>query len=304
MKKKPTKKIGKKVNYELKPELATNDSNVIINKFTSVKHLANLGDIVAVMPALKKYYEVVGRKIKFLQMVNVPAAYYQGAVHPTKSDDGTQVTVNKGMFDMMKPLVESQEYIHSFDMYMGQHVDLDFDVIRGKVFVNMPNGAIQSWIMYAFPDLATDITAQWIFLPEIKNKKISDQVKGKIILNFTERYRNNITDYFFLQKYSPDLIFAGTEREHFLFCNRWMLNIPRLEIKDFLEYAYAIKWSRFTLGNQSLGWNLASALCTPRILEVCQYAPNCQPFMTDNSYGFFHQVGAEYYFRKLFNETN
>lgn len=297
-KSKPTK-----LPIRLERELATSEIVKPEELYTSVKHLANLGDIVSIMPTLKKYWEVTGRRIKLNQMIDVPAAYYQGAVHPTKSDDGTQVTLNKPMFDMMRPLVESQEYIHSFDVYIGQHIDLDFDVIRGKTFVNMPNGAIQSWIMYAFPDLATDISHPWIKLPEVKNHPIIKQVKGKIILNFTERYRNHVTDYFFLRSYAPDLVFAGTEREHFIFCNRWQLNIPRLEIKDFLEYAYAIEHCRYILSNQSFGWNLSSALGTRRILEVCSYAANCQPFMDDKSYGFFHQVGAEYYFRKLYNET-
>lgn len=277
--------------------------NVIPEYVTSIKHFANLGDQIAALAAIKKFYQLTNRRVKFCQMINVPAAYYAGATHPTTSEDGTQVTVNEKMFNMMKPLIESQPYIASYEKYEGQHIDLDFDVIRGKTFVNMPNGMIQSWIMYAFPDLACDLSKAWIELPEVKNHPIKKQVKGKIILNFTERYRNHVTDYFFLKKYAPELIFAGTEREHWLFCNRWGLDIPRLEINDFLEYAYAIKYSRFLLGNQSFGWNLAEAMKHPRILELCQYAPNCSPFIGENSFGFFHQVGCEYYFRLLEGNT-
>ena len=180
---------------------------------------------------------------------------------------------------------------------------MDFDVIRGKTFVNLPNGALQAWIIYAFPDLAFDLSRAWITLDGKCPQKIKKQVSGKIILNFTERYRNQIIDYFFLKNYSNDLIFAGTEREHWLFCNRWQLNIPRLEINNFLELGYALKESRFLLANQSANWNLAEAMKTPRILEVCQYAQNCQPMVGENSYGFFHQVAIEYYFKRLYNET-
>lgn len=271
--------------------------------FTSVKHLANIGDIIAVMPACKKFWQVTGRKIKFLQKTNNPAAYYQGATHPTTDESGVQVCVNNKMFEMIKPLVESQEYIHSFEKFEGQEVNLDFDVIRGKTFVNMPNGMIQSWIMIAYPDLACDLSKAWIELEGKAQRNISKQVKGKVILNFTERYRNHVIDYFFLKKYMPDLIFAGTEREHFLFCNHWQLTIPKLEEKNFLEYAYAIKESRFIMGNQSFGWNLSEAMKTPRVLEMCQFAPNCMPFVGEDSYGYYHQVGAEYYFRSLYNKT-
>lgn len=290
---KPLQVINVEVAQDVKPK----------EYYSTVKHLANIGDIISVMPACRKYYEVTGRKIQFLQVIDAPGHYYAGAVHPTVDSNGTQVCVNQTMFDMVKPLIESQEYIHSFVPYNGQQVTLNFDVIRGQTDVGMPNLMIQSWIMFAFPDLDYDLSTTWIDLPEIKDHPIKNQVEGKVILNFTERYRNPIMDYFFLQNYAPDLIFAGTEKEHFLFCTRWNLNIPRLEVKDFLEYAYALKYSRFLLCNQSMAWNLATSIGTKRILEVCKFAPNCQPFIGNNSKGYFYQVGCEYYFRKMYNET-
>ena len=273
--------------------------------FTSIKHMPNLGDQISVLPACKKYWEVTGRKVMFMQMVNQPASYYNGATHPTQKD-GVMVSMNDKMFEMMTPLIEAQEYIHSYVKYEGQKVDLDFDVIRGKTFVGMPNLMLQSWIMYAFPDLACDLSKTWMEIPDLKNQSILNQVKGKVILNFTERYRNNVTviDYFFLRNYTPDLIFAGTETEHYRFCNQWGLNIPRLEVNDFLEYAYAIKNSRFLLGTQSFGWNICQGIHHPRIVELCPYAANIQPMIGEDSFGFFHQVGVEYYFRFLYNKTS
>lgn len=274
------------------------------NGFTSVRHSVNLGDLVAAMGACKKYYELTGRKVKILQQKNMPAAYYAGATHPTVSQDGTMVTMNDFTFNMVKPLIESQEYIHSFEEYNGQHIDLDFNVIRGKTFVNLPHGAITNWISFAFPDLAFDLSQPWITLNGKCPAHIKKQVKGKVIINFTERYRNAILDYFFLKKYAPDLIFAGTEREHWLFCSQWGLSeVPRLEVNSFLESAYALKESRFLMANQSMLWNTAEAIKTPRVLEVCQYAQNCINGIGADSYGYLHQVGAEYYFRTLYNKT-
>lgn len=186
--------------------------------------------------------------------------------------------------------------------YNGQVTNLDFDVIRGKTFVNMPHGSIQGWLFYAFPDLACDISKPWMFLPEQKHQ-IEEVTKGKVIVNFTERYRNGILDYHFLKNYSPDLIFAGSEREHWLFCNQWGLTIPRLEVTNFLESAYALRAARFLYSNQSFLWNLSTALGTPRVLEVCQFAQNCLPFYGDDSIGYFHQLGAEYWFRTFYNKT-
>jgi hypothetical protein len=267
-----------------------------------VKHFANPGDAIAVLGALKKYYDVTERKVIFCQQVNQLAQYYPGAVHPTVNEAGQNVCVNNAIFDMLAPLIASQHYIHSVERYEGQRVDMDFDVIRGKTFVNLPHGMIQAWVVFAFPDLAFDISKPWVSLPDDYHP-VQEQTRGKVIINFTERYRNSMMDYFYLKGFAPDLVFAGTEREHFLFCNQWQLTIPRLEIKDFLEYAYAIKASKFFLGNQSFGWNLAEAMKHPRVLELCQYAANCQPMIGEDSYGYYHQIANEYYFRTLYNKT-
>jgi len=285
----------------LKNDLASNTP--IVEYFTRVKHSVNLGDLYAAMGALKKYHDITKRKLIVSQVVGTIAAYYPGAEHPTKNAEGQPVCMNDQMWEMVKPLIESQEYVHSFEKYEGQVIDLDLDVIRGKTNVNLPHGAIQGWIPLAYPDLAFDLSNPWIVLNGECPEKIKKQVNGKIILNFTERYRNNLMDYFFLKNYTSDLIFAGTEKEYWLFCNKWQLTIPRLEIDNFLELGYALKESRFLLSNQSQIWNLAEAIKTPRILEVCNFAQNCITGVGEHSYGYFYQTGAEYYFRVLYNMT-
>ncbi len=292
--------IVKEVPKFISSELPTQAP--IKEEFAQSLHTCNLGDIMGALAACKRYYDVTKRKIIFLQRINMPASYYQGAVHGTVDENGTMVTLNKPLFDMVKPLLEAQEYIESMEIFNGQRVDLNFDTIRGKTFVNMPQGSLQAWLFYAFPDLAIDISEPWLFLPESKTQ-IEEVTKGKVIINFTERYRNGIMDYHFLKNYAPDLMFSGTEAEYFKFCNQWGLTIPKLEIKDFLELAYALRGCRFILSNQSFQWNLATGMGVSRVLEVCQYAHNCMPFYGKNNFGYFHQTGLEYYFRRLYNET-
>lgn len=294
MKKKKAHELPKRLENELVVSLPE-------ESYTRIRHAVNLGDIVSSLAAVKTFWSVTGRKVIYAQQIGQLAQYYPGAVHPTVNEEGANVCVNQQGFDMIKPLVESQPYIHKMEQYLGQPVSVDFDVIRQKTFVNLPNGMIQSWVMFAFPDLACDLSKPWIELTGDCPEHILTQVKGKIILNFTERYRNHIIDYFFLKHYAPDLVFAGTEREHWIFCNKWQIDCPRLIINDFLDYAYAIREARFILGNQSLGWNLAEAMKTPRLLEVCNYAPNCAPFVGEHSFGYYHQVGGEYFFRRMYN---
>lgn len=281
----------------------------------TVKHFANIGDAIASLAGLKKYYELTGKKIIFTQQINVRGTYYPSAVHPTKNDKGEEVMCNQKMFDMLKPLLLCQDYIHDVQVYNGQKIDIDLDVIRQGVFVNLPYMAIQSWIFMAFPDIATDLSKQWMTIGDIdvSNCKIKstsgeitavslDFIKDKAVINFTERYRNPHLNYFFLKNYKDSIIFAGTENEYEVFCKQWELDIPYLIVNDFLELAHIIKNSKFLLGCQSFCWGIAESLKTPRILELCTFAPNCQPFIGEDSYGYLSQVGLVYYFETLMSK--
>ncbi len=272
-----------------------------IERPATFKHLCNPGDLIAAMAAMKGYHRETGRKVRVLQELNTNAQYYPGAVHGTVDDNGQQVCMNQHIFDMIKPLVESQPYIESMEVFSGQEVDIDLDVIRKKTFVNIPHGQIQTWVFLAYPDLAWDLSKDWVTLPET-DLPIVNFIKDKIILNFTERYRNGLIHYHFLKKYQSQLVFAGTEREYLLFTNKWRLDIPRLDVKDFLELAYAIKNCKFLLCNQSLNYNLSYSMHAPHILEMCEFASNCPTFTYENSYGFFHQVNLEYYCHRLMGE--
>jgi len=285
----------------LEKELAT--SVAVEDNSTNIFHAVNPGDLMGAMGAMKKYYDATKRKVRVLQSITQIAAYYSGATHPTVNESGQNVCCNLPMWQMLKPLIESQYYIKSFEKYEGQRIDIDFNIIRNKTSVNLPHGALQGWIPLAYPDLDFDMSKPWIILNEECPKHIKEQVAGKVILNFTERYRNNMIDYFFLKNYAPDLIFAGTDKEHWLFCKQWQLTIPLLEVTDFLELAYAIKESRFIFANQSFCLNIAYAMDTPRITEICSYAQNIIHMIGEHSSGFLYQAGAEYFFRKYYNKT-
>lgn len=264
-----------------------------VKKPISFKHLANFGDIVATMCGIKSICEQLGKRADIYQWLNVEAQYYQGAVHPVTSEEGKMVCMNKSVFEMAKPLIESQDYVNSYQEWKGEKVSVDLDIIRNKLFVNLPHGAIQTWIMLAYPDMQADISKAWIKV------KASPKYKDKIIINFTERYRNTMISYFFLKEYQNEIVFTGTEKEHEKFCSLWGLSIPRIELNDFLELAQYIKGCRFFMGNQSSAWNLAIAMGKPSILEMCQFAPNCQPFVGTDNLGFYHQDALTHYFNYL-----
>lgn len=267
-------------------------------EFITTYHACNIGDIFATLAGLRQLSISIGKKIIFTQQLNATAYYYTNAIHGTVDNSGNMVTMNDQIWSMVKPLLEAQDYIERADVFTGQHIDYDLNKIRGEINVHIPLFPIQKWIMYAFAEMQCSLDRPWIHVP------LSDEINpywDKVVINRTARYQNPNIHYFFLKKYESHLIFAGTEGEHKDFCQLWGLNMPRVQVKDFVELAQILLKCSFMLGNQSACWNLAQGLGSHRLLELCSFAPNCTNF-GDNGYEFLHQSSLEYLFAKLFKE--
>lgn len=277
-------------------------------------HNCNSGDLICALPGIREAYRKYGKKAIICQVLDMPGHYMPGLIHSVKDETGVQVTFNRKMFDMIRPLLIAQDYIEDFQVYIDQKIDIDLTIIResvigteeepdakphtiiaAKQFVNIPNMALPGWTMLAYPPMACDISEPWIIVPD------GDYVEQYILVNRTERYQNDAINYSFLKKHG-DVVFTGTEHEHAKFCKKFDLDCPRLEVDNFLDLAQAMKNCQFFLGNQSFPWNLANAMGVPRILEMCAYAPNCQPFVGKDNLGFLHQVPLEYHFDYLYNK--
>jgi len=275
-------------------------------------HKCNAGDLICALAGIKEAYRKFGKKAVICQQLDMPGNYMQGLVHSVKDDKGVQVTMNRTMFDMLEPLLLQQEYIEDFQIYTDQKIAIDLDVIREyvdatnpdapirimppKQFVGIPNGALPGWTMLAYPVMACDISKPWIDVPA------GEPLGGKILINRTERYKNDLIKYNWLKDYEGQLVFVGTQQEHVIFCREFGLDFPRLQVDNFLELAQVMQQCHFFLGNQSFAWNLANAMGIPRILEMFALAPNCQPFVGPDNYGSFHQLPIQYFFEELYNK--
>jgi hypothetical protein len=249
-----------------------------------------MGDLIAAMAGIREVCKKYNSKAKIYQRLDMPAGYYEGAKHPTKDSMGVQVCMNKKMFELIKPLIEHQSYVESFEIWQGEKVMVDLDRIRHEK-VNMPYGDIRRWYYYLFPDMACDLSEAWIEVPETEKQDF-------VIINRTERYTNPHITYHFLKDSPMPVYFAGTDNEYNKFCKEFEIPIIHLQVSNFLELAKAIKSSKVFIGNQSFCYNLAEAIKQPLILELCNYAPNCIPY-GKHGFDFYYQQGLEYYFNQL-----
>jgi len=265
----------------------------------SVKHSFNCGDLITILPGLRQISRETGKKIAIYQRLYFPAFYYVNSIINTRDDDGNSVCMNHDLFYRLKPLIESQDYIASFEIWDGQPIELDFDITRDSKSIPMPSGLIHSWGEAIFPQMATDLSEKWLSVESQSIKK--DYYKDKVIINRTHRYYNPYNTFFFLGKYQDKILFSGTELEHIDFCKQWNLEIEYIKTDNFYQLAQIISWCKFGIFNQSLHWHIADALKTKRILELCPQFPNT--FVTGaNGYQFYQQKSLEFSFQKLISE--
>jgi len=244
----------------------------------------NLGDLIYSLWGIKNVCEKLNCKAVIYQWVNKEAFYYEGAKHPTKGDNGNEVTMNRKMFDMVKPLILSLPYVDDFLLYQGETVHFNLDRIS-HMNINIPYGEIRNWIGYCFPELQADLGEQVIdmfMIANIKNIIVElplQDVREAIIVNRTSRYRNPHIHYGVLNKYAlqgQKVYFAGTLDEFSEFSG-YVHNAEYLKVDDFLELAFYISQCKLFVGNQSFCFALAEAMKVPRVLEVCSFAPNVIP---------------------------
>jgi hypothetical protein len=264
-----------------------------------IKHSFNAGDLISIMAGLRQLYCNTGRKIEIYQRLNLPAFYYEGQVNSTFDGKGVSVCMNEQMFYMLKPLMESQEYVSSFNIWKGEKVDLDYDLCRDSRAVPMPNGLLHVWSEALFPETTANLSISWLRVEEYSIKK--DFYKDKIIINRSHRYQNPYITYFFLKEHQDRIIFSGTDSEHEDFCTKFDLQIGKLHVDNFYQLAQIISWCKFGIYNQSMNFHLANAMHTPRILELCGAFPNTFNYGANGRH-FYHQSALQYHYHQLLNK--
>ncbi len=263
---------------------------------TTALHNGSIGDCWAAIPAINEYYRKYKKRIVLYLKDGHKAFYYTGAVHPTMNAAGENVMLNRQVIDMMIPLLEAQESILSAKVWDDEKIHLDLNAFR-NTNVGMPSFCISRWQFYTWPDLACDLSKVWLTVPD-SNK---DLAKGKIIITRSERYTNPNISYKFLREYEKDILFCGTELEYHIFRLRYGLDIERFIFNNFLELAQALKQCKFHISNQTQAYQISAGIKIPRILELCEFAPNVIPY-GEKSYDFFAQEALEYYVRELNGE--
>jgi len=255
------------------------------------------GDLISFLSGIRQIWLDSGRKGIIFNRLNTIGGSYEGAEQPYEDEFKNPILFNQYTFDMVRPLLLSQDYIEDYIVFTGQDYEIDFDKLRLSHFTNQPKGSLNRWASYVFPQMNANLAEVWVNVPR------GALYKDKIILNFTLRNRNHFINYFFLKKHEEKLIFAGLKNEYEIFCKEWGLDIPLLVVKDFYELATILNGCKFVLGNQSFVMQLCEAMKVPRIMEAFPMMPT-HVVVGEWAKDFYHQTDVEYTFNKFLNKDN
>jgi hypothetical protein len=247
-------------------------------------HSGNSGDIIYALPTLKKLHEQTGATINLYLRLNKQVVLPAFFVHPLGD-----VMLNKKMAEMLFPLLRSQPYLASCEIYEEQPINLDMDAFRVEFFPS-EYGNIARWPSY-ITGINPELWKNWLFVEP------DTSFANTIIIARSERYRNILIDHCFLSQYD-NMVFVGVKSEY----EDLKKKVPDLKwvpVDDFLQMARMIAGCKFFIGNQSFPFSIAEALKIPRILEVSLDVINVIP-EGGNGYDFLFQP----HFESLVAELN
>ena len=158
-----------------------------------------------------------------------------------------------------KPLLDKQPYIDEVSYGIKGKVDYDLDLFRQQDYNRF---TLLECHAMAF-NLKFDFTKPWLF--NIKPKHVAD-----IVINDTGKLRwEGVTiDWEQLRGFEDRAVYIGHPHEYKNFCRDRNFNIPKVEIKDALDFARIIKGSKLYLCNQSTGLSLAEGMKVPRCADL------------------------------------
>ena len=230
-----------------------------------VIHSGNAGDCIYALSSMHYLWTMQGKEIDLYLRVGVPSTF-TSLTHPVGN-----VMLNDTMFEMLKPLLLSQSYIHDVIKVEASErveVDYDFDLFR-KESKNLSAGDIKLWYSLAYPELMPSTTYKVLDA----SKYVGEEY---IVINRSTRYNNPLIDYTLLEGLGKPIYFVGVEDE-FKIMSAIIPNLIHKEVSDFLEMADFINSSSLFVGNQSMAFSIAEQLKVPRILEQYAKAPNVIP---------------------------
>lgn len=231
----------------------------------------NLGDLIYSLSVAKK----LGKGDFFVKLHNIPNViirYNNGIVPPEYVGK-----LSEKDFDMLKPLLEAQDYINECKVYTDETIDTDLDEFRGVIHSKVQGNFLKAfYTTHNIPFTDEDLIQPWLTVPNPKRV-------AKCVVARSPRWRRMLPNTVDVWKELIDNnnieqegVFVGLPEEHSDFEQTMDVKIPYHPVKDFLELAEVIAGADAFLSNQTFTYGIAQGLCKTTVLETFSARPNLQ----------------------------
>ena len=238
-----SKKLSQLDKFEKKYKKIISDihQSILEKKELNFLHSGHCGDLIYSFAVIKKL-SITHKCNLYVGLNKVVGNNYEK--HPSGN-----IYINKRMYDLLLPLMKKQKFLNIVKEHNNETIDINLDLFR-----ELPINYIFNSPRWYFQITGEQVDLSQPYMDAEEHK----QIKNKIIVHRTFRFRNNFINYKFL-KNSKELLFIGLEDEY----KDLKLDVPSLQLynpKDFYEVAQLIKSCKFFLGNMSLFYPMAEAL--------------------------------------------
>jgi len=235
------------------------------------KHSGFVSDIIYALPAIRKACNINDEQANLHLEVNIPNDDKDKPGHPY-----SPFRLIKEEVDMLKGLLESQDFINSVEVFDGDlsKINVDLDLFRQQP-INYSSGDISR---YFFSMMGVSDTLE---LPSL-NVKTNERFNNRIVISRSLIYQNKNVDWTVLNNFKDvEFYFIGSNME-FKDISTRVKNVKKVAFKDYNEVAKIIKGCSLFIGNQNMFYSIAESLKVKRLLEVCPYVSNVIPSGGEN----------------------
>lgn len=213
------------------------------------KHSGDLGDIIYALPTIK----ALGGGDLYLSITKL-----------------VRDPINQQKINLLKPLLEAQDYITNVDLYYHQYIKYDLDQFR--FFLGKTSS------LYNIADCHARVFGCNKTINTIKWLNVDKKFISKVIMHRSIRYQNGQFNWqHIVNTYKNNITFIGLEDEYISFCQQ-IKNAANFtqyyKVKDFLEMAEIINAASLFVGNQSFPYSIAEGLKKDSIQETYKDVPN------------------------------
>lgn len=258
-------------NFEIK--LNEINNSIFTKKTLNFKHSGHIGDLMYALPVIKELSKEKTCNLFINLNQQFGKTYYK---HPSGN-----IMISKKIYEMLLPLLESQEYINKVSFLDNEDIDVDLDYFRDFPFTT--NFHSIRWY-YHLVNKQVDMAVPFLKVNQNEN------FKNKVVIVRSHRGRNPLIDYSFLTKFD-ELLFLGTKIEY----DDFVLKVPNTvfyDVPNFLELAQIMSAARLVITNQTFAFSIAEGLKVNRLLESNPYFPVVFP-IGGNGYDFYFQKQFE-----------